>query len=142
MGIHGEGVTGPVERKLGEYGEILGLVVGAFGEGSEHLHNLVQSLAECRVSSIGLARGQPCSENELAMAIGQVRRRLSVASIRATSNCLLTRLTLIGEGARQAAKRRGWREREELLMRHEREAQWVGRVRSHGVTHRGQFLLQ
>ena len=30
---------GPVERKLMQFGEVLGLVIGAFGEGSEDLHN-------------------------------------------------------------------------------------------------------
>ena len=78
----------------------------------------------------------------MAVSVGQVRRRLSVATIRANSTCLLTRLSLIWAEARQAATRRGWRVKEEMMMRREREAQWVGRTRAHGITHRGQFSFQ
>ena len=88
------------------------------------------------MTAIGLAR-----VGELSVIVGQVRRRLSVAAIRAKSTCLLSRLSLVGEGARRAADRRGWRLREEEMMRREREAQWVGQVRGHGITHRGQFCL-
>ena len=54
----GHGV-GPVERKLGEYGELHGLVVGAFSEASEDMHNLIQCMAESRVAAADLQRGQP-----------------------------------------------------------------------------------
>ena len=87
----------------------MGLVVGAWGEGSDALHNLVQTIALSRLAAVGMARGQPGSEGELAVIVGQVRRRLSVAAIRANSTCLLTRLNLIGEEAKKAAERRGWR---------------------------------
>ena len=53
----GDGVVGPIERKLSEYGDLLGLVVGAWGEGSEDLHTLVQVLAQSKVDSVGKARG-------------------------------------------------------------------------------------
>ena len=44
------GVVGPVESKLVSMGKIKGLVVGAFGEASEGLHDLVDQLAESRVA--------------------------------------------------------------------------------------------
>ena len=37
---------GPVERRLEEYGDLLGLCFGAWGEASEGVHQLVQTLAE------------------------------------------------------------------------------------------------
>ena len=102
---------------------------------------MVQAITLSRLAAVGLARGQPGSEGELSLIVGQVRRRISVAAIKAKSNCLLTRLGLVGQEARHAADRRGWRMREEEMMRREREAQWVGQVRGHGITHRGQFCL-
>ena len=125
-----------MERNLEEFGDLLGLVVGAWGEGSEDLHNLVQVLAQSRVDSVGRARGRPASEAELGVAVGQIRRRLSVACLRANMTCLLTRMSLLGESARQAQGRRQGQSWEEKIRR-EIQAQWVGRIRHHGVTHRG-----
>ena len=39
------GTTGPVESKLARLGNVKGIVVGAFGEGSEDLHSLIHHLA-------------------------------------------------------------------------------------------------
>ena len=87
--------------------------------------------------------GQPGAavREELSIVVGQLRRRLSVSVIRATYTCLLTRLSLLGEGSREANKRRQWRGREEQAMRMEREAQWHRHVRGHGVRHRGEFVI-
>ena len=136
-----EGIVGPVENKLLQYGELKGLVVGAFGEGSEDLHDLVQTIAESRVNSVGLLRGEKCSEAELGCVVGQVRRMLSSANIRAQGQCLLARMSQAGEGVGQAAKRRRWAAVEEERMRRERQAQWVSRVRGRNIIRRGQFLL-
>ena len=135
------GEVGPIERKLEEYGDLLGLVVGKWNEGSDDLHNLIQCMAESRVRAVGLARGRPPSESELGVAIGQIRRRLSVASVRATSNCLLARVSLLGEGSRKAHGRRQQQAWQEEEMRKEMQAHWLGRIRHHGVTHRGAFNL-
>ena len=78
-----EGETGPVENKLNQYGDLQGLVVGAFGEGSEDLHNRVQLLAESMVMAMGLARGRGGSEAELGLHVGQIRRVISIANVRA-----------------------------------------------------------
>ena len=40
-----EGTVGRVQRKLIDFGEVRGLVFGAFGECSEGVHELVQQLA-------------------------------------------------------------------------------------------------
>ena len=140
MGTPGDEV-GPVERCLEGYGELQGLVVGAWGEGSEDLHNLVQVIAETRVKSVALATGQIGSESEMGNIVGQVRRKLSVACVRANMTCLLSRLSLIGEASKQASKRRQQQAWLEDNMRRERQAQWIGRIKHHGIFHRGAFFL-
>ena len=136
-----EGEVGPVERKLEQYGDLQGLVVGAFGEGSDDLHNLVQVMAESRVRAMGLARGRPGTETELGVVVGQVRRRISVASVSAQAECLLARLSYVGEGVVQADKRRQWVAVEERKMRWEKEAQFLGRVRKRRLVQKGKFKL-
>ena len=136
-----EGV-GPVERRLQQFGEVRGLVMGAFAEASEDMHNLLQEMAESRVAAVDLQASQGSGEREdISVVIGQLRRRLSVATIRANINCLLTRLSLVGEGTRQAMKRRQWQKREETHMRQEKLAQWHRKIRGHGITHRGEFFM-
>ena len=140
-GSHESEHAGPVERKLLQYGELYGLVVGAFGEGSDDLHELIQILAEKKVGANGLRRGREASEEELGIVVGQIRRALSTASVRAQSQCLISRLNCVGQGFTQAAKRRKWVAAEEEQMRKERQAQWVGRERGRNLVRRGQFLL-
>ena len=136
-----EDVVGPVENKLLQYGDLQGLVVGAFGEGSEDLHSFVQVIAEAKVSAMGLARGREGTEAELGIIVGQARRMLSTTSVRAQAQCLLARMTQVGEGVGQAAKRRRWAALEEERMRKERMAQWIGRARGRNLIRKGQFLL-
>ena len=49
---------GPVEKRLEEFGDLLGLCFGAWGEASEGVHQLVQTLAESRLKFQGLQRGR------------------------------------------------------------------------------------
>ena len=121
-------VRGPVERKLEEYGNLLCLVFGAWGEANEGVHQLVQSLAESRIASLGLQRGRPCSEEELGVCIGQIRRRLSMVAIKAQVNCLLSKLHQVGPGSKQLAQKRVWALKEDQRMSSERRAQWMRRV--------------
>ena len=80
---------GPVERRLEEFGDLLGLCFGAWGEASEGVHQLVQCLAEKRIEFLGLQRGRPGSDEELGMCVGQIRRRLSMVAIKGHVDCLL-----------------------------------------------------
>ena len=52
---------------LESFGKLEGLVVGPWGNGSRDLHNLVRTLAECRVASRERARGQEASDWELGV---------------------------------------------------------------------------
>ena len=81
------------------------------------------------------------TDAEIGVLVGQIRRMLSTTNVRAQAQCLLTRMTSIGGGEGQAAKRRKWAAMEEEKMRRERMAQWVGQVRGRNIVHRGQFLL-
>ena len=77
----------------------------------------------------------------MATVIGQIRRSLSTTSVRAQAQCLLSRLSCVGQGYAQAAKRRMWAAAKEEKMRRDRLAQWVGRDRGRNLVRRGQFLL-
>ena len=52
------GQVGRVQRKLETYGEVRGLVFGAFGEVSEGVHELVQIAAQSRLRAVGLLQGR------------------------------------------------------------------------------------
>ncbi len=53
-------------------------MVGPWGNGSKDLHNLVRTMAECRVAARARARGWPASDWELGEVMGQIRRDLSL----------------------------------------------------------------
>ena len=97
--------VGPVERRLGEFGQLKGLVVGAFSEGSEDLHSLIQQMAESRVASLDLSRAQHgfISTEDTGQVVGQLRQWLSVASVRSNYTCLLSRLSYLGTEAKQTS---------------------------------------
>jgi len=86
-----EGERGPVENHLQQFGDLRGLVFGAFGEASQDVHKLVQVMAESRLRSIGLQRGREGGEGELSVIVGQIRKQLSVAAVGSQSDCLLAR---------------------------------------------------
>ena len=66
---------------------------------------------------MGLSRGREGTEAELGIVEWQVRRMLSTASVRAQAQCLLTRMSSVGEGVGQAYKRRQWAAAEEERMK-------------------------
>ena len=136
-----EGVLGPVQRKLESFGDIKGLVFGAFGEGSEDVHSLVQNLATSRAKSVALQRGREGGEGELAGIVGEVRRRLSVAAVKAQADCLLNRMSSIGKGAVAAGKRRQWAMWEEDRWKKGEKAHMVSRLNSKQIRRQGFFKL-
>ena len=44
----------------------------------------------------------------MGVIVGAVRRKLSVAAVKAQADCLLNRMNSIGQGAAAASKRRQW----------------------------------
>ena len=93
---------------------VKGLVVGAFGEGSEDLHTLIHHLATSRVRVAGPQKGKRgqvrTEEAELAITTSFLRKTLSVAGVRAHAKLLLSRLEVIGPvaGGHAAAGRRSY----------------------------------
>ena len=136
---HADG-EGPVSRKLREYGEVMPLCFGGYGEASKEVHETIDTLAKTCLKKIGMARGRPGSDQELAIITSQLRRRISAATIRANFTCLLERMSQVGEGARRAETRRDWVRLEEEKMKWDRQAQWLSRVRGVGLVHRGRFF--
>ena len=117
-----------MERRLDEFGKVLGLCLGAWGEASKGVHHLVQTLAESRLKYQGLQRGRPGSDQELGLLVGQVRRRLSLVAVKAQVDCLLAKLHQVGPGNQQLAKKRSWAILEDQRMARERGAQWLRQV--------------
>jgi hypothetical protein len=136
----GEEGGGRVRRKLDQFGDLLGMVVGRFNEVSNDLNNLVEKMAESRVNLVARRDGRQLSDNEKGVVVGQLRRRLSTAAIRAGSNCLLDRMHQCGQGAQLAAKRREGSSWLEEAMKKEREVQWLAKVRRGQLVQKGRFL--
>ena len=122
---------GPIETRLDEFGEILGLYFGAWGEASRDIHVLIQALAESRLAFTGMQRGRPGSKAELGMITGQIRRRISLVAVKAQVECLLSKLHQVGPGNQQMAKYRQWALKEDERMSRERKANWM--LRYEGV---------
>ena len=105
-----EGTIGPVERKLASLGEVKGIVVGAFGEASQSLHDLIHHLADSRVKMIGPQlgkKGQYRSEKaEIAIVTSFIRRTLSVCGVKGQAWTIINRLDSLGPGSTMAVRRR------------------------------------
>ena len=136
---HADG-QGPVSRRLAEYGEVIPLCFGGYGEASKEVHEIIDTFTKTRLKKQGMARGRQGSDQELAIITSQLRRRISSATIRANYTCMLERMTQVREGARRAENRRDWVRVEEERMKKDRQTQWLARVRGVGLINRGRFF--
>ena len=121
-----------MERLCGDTG-LQCLVVGRFGEASQHLHLLVKGMAEARALHLSRTRGRPVSEAETGVILSSYRRILSCRFVRSQEDCLLARLGHMDQGAREAAGRRKVRVREEEMARKESVAFYTAYVRGRGA---------
>ena len=139
------GTTGPVETKLGTLGEVKGVVVGAFGEGSDDLHSLIHHLAISRVRVAGPQKGRRgqvrTEEAELALTTAFLRRTLSVVGVRAQARLLLGRLEVIGPRAAAAAGRRNYALNLERIWANQRRADALCRLQGKALLRRGHFKI-
>ena len=71
------GQIGPLVQRLETWGELQGLVVNQFGEGSQHLHKLLKVLAEAKVLSEARATGEPPRDSAISLTLAQYRRIIS-----------------------------------------------------------------
>ena len=113
--------TGPVMRRLGLVGPILGVAAGRYGELSASGQTLVTTMAEARVKQQDLAwaRGEDEDKTNLAYEVGYIRRRLSRAIVIAFGRRLASRMGQVGSN--------------------EREAVWLEGVQGNSIVNRGRF---
>ena len=104
-----------------------GFVFGAWVEARHDVHLLTHTLAESRLKHIGLQRGRPGSDGELSIVVAQIRKTLSVASIKAQVECSLSRVHQIGE-SKQLSKQREWALKEDERMKKDRRAEWIRKI--------------
>ena len=99
-------VRGPVQRRLEEYGEVTGLVFGAFGEVSESVAVLVRSLARAAAARSHVVV-EPNQVQERGRCLEWVfRRRLAMVGWRASAHLRLSRARFAGVQGRIAERRR------------------------------------
>ena len=127
-----------LEVLVGDTG-LQGLVVGRWAEASQHLHNLLQGLAEARALHQARMTGVPTTDGTLSTILSRYRRILSCAFVRANESCLLARLGHLDTGAREAAARRRVTVREEELYRAEATAYHQAYVHGRAGPRRGRL---
>ena len=113
-------------------GEMLSLVVGAFGEVSEDLETTIKAIVKSRALFLSRETGQPVSEAKAGWILGQYRRLLSCLFIRSQASCLLARMGHLGERAKECAAWRRVAMAEEERMRKEGEAFYAAHIRGRG----------
>ena len=105
-----EGEQGRVEAKLLSYPKVAGLVFGNWGEASEAVHSLIDELATRRaqVTDPESRRmgGRLPEEVVKSLAVSYLRRRLSIAGVRAQCLSLLGRLEVMGSSNMLVERRR------------------------------------
>ena len=68
-----------------------------------HLDRMIRAIAESRVLYLSRETGRPITDNWVGQVLGQHRRSLSAAFVRAQAACLTSRMGHLGVGAREAA---------------------------------------
>ena len=137
-----QGVTGAVERKLLTFPKVEGIVFGNWGEASQATHQLVEELASSRARIADPQtrgkKGQILSEEGIkSLAVGYIRRKLSIAAVKAQSHSLLGRLEGLGPGATAAAGRRSRAMEQERLWSRERRAYQLAAKQGFSIHRRG-----
>ena len=106
---------------------------------------MVQSLAKARVELADTLPGhRPLFESKAALLsseVGYLRRRLSFTAVQEQSRLLLDRMQLLGDGARDARRRREWAEQAARVEARERRAQVVSLMQGHNIRRSGFGLL-
>ena len=103
------GQPGPAEARLDQFDKITCVVVGAIGEFSEHLHELVSRMAEAGAQHF--YREMLCQDVVTAQAVltWQIRSRLYFAAVSESAHLLLERLqTLVHRDAAGPCPRPGY----------------------------------
>ena len=100
---------------------------------SQHSHDLLAKLVTNKASLSAQIEGLHLSNSECGLLLHQMRRRLSVAIIRAQSNCLLSKLGHFHPGAKEAAKRRASAKHRDELNSQDQQAHFQVHIRGHRI---------
>ena len=133
----GPGEVGPCVARLEAQGDILELVVGAFGEVSADLDRVITALAESRVLYLARESGKPPTDGLRSVILGQYRRYFSTLFVRAQADCLTARIGHLGPAAREVAGRRREMMEQEARARREAAAYHAAYVRGRGMRRSG-----
>ena len=131
------GEVGPCVSRLENHGDILELVVGAFGEASSDLDRVITAMAESRLLYLARESGKPATDGWRSILLGQYRRFFSVLFVRVQAACLTARLGHLGMEARGVAGRRRDLLAQEERSRREAQAFHMAHVRGRGGRKRG-----
>ena len=82
---------------------------------------------------------QAPSSRQTGLEVGRIRRRLSMAVVRANQMVLLDRLGMVGERSAMAGRRRSWQRMEEQRMKMAGEADWLAATTGQQLILRGRF---
>ena len=134
-------VIGAVESWYPRSGQFQGWVVGSFQEASKDLHHLLECLADSKLKARGLARGREGDEWERSLILHEFRRELSLTAAKAVSACLLGKVSKLGDGHRQAARRRAWAKHESERREAALKAHWAANVQGRGLHRKGRFFI-
>ena len=100
------GTIGPVERELGIYGEVKGLVVGAYGEASSHVEELVQQIAKGIAKHRWREMGASDYIDARAAVLARTRRWVGIEAVRGHAALKVARKRELTSGNCEDAKRR------------------------------------
>ena len=117
---------GPCQARLESLGDLLQIVVGAFGEASTDLDRMI------RVLYLSRQEGRPVTDAWTGQVLGQHRRYFSALFVRCQAACLVSRMGDLGESAKVAAARRNVWSSQELRTRREEEAFHSAYIRGRG----------
>ena len=104
-----------------------------YGEVFQHAHDLLAKLCQSKANLIAQVEGRHLSNSERGLLLHQMRRRLSVAIIKAQSSCLLSRLGHYSPGAKEAAKRRASTKHREELNQQDQRAHYQAHIRGRRI---------
>ena len=105
MGWEGEG-PGPFQRRWQEIGGIKVLAVGAYGEVSDTVRELLAEAAEAGATRLWRRHGCRSEQEALSMVATALTARLGVAFVRAQAKLLRKRIHLAEPGGAQRARDR------------------------------------
>ena len=126
------GEVGPCVARLETFGELLELVVGAFGEVSTDMDMVISAMAESRVLYLSSETGKPVTDGWRSVVLGQYRRFFSVLFVKVQAACLSARVGHLGLQAREGAGRRRDLMQQEDRSRREANAYYSAYVRGRG----------